>query len=127
MKDINIYQKVYFNWWRELDKTLFFIIISLFLLGLFFSLVSTSLIASDRFNTNSYKFFLKHFIYISMGFCIVFSLSYLNIKKLLLISKLLFVICFSHCVSFSLFRIFLMFFVFLYCFIVCFFIYLELF
>ena len=54
MKDINIYQKVYFNWWRELDKTLFFIIISLFLLGLFFSLVSTSLIASDRFNTNSY-------------------------------------------------------------------------
>ena len=94
MKDINIYQKVYFNWWRELDKTLFFIIISLFLLGLFFSLVSTSLIASDRFNTNSYKFFLKHFIYISMGFCIVFFISYLNIKKLLLISKFLFVICF---------------------------------
>ena len=62
MNDINIYQKVYFNWWRELDKTLFFIIISLFLLGLFFSLVSPSLIASDRFNTNSYKFFLKHFI-----------------------------------------------------------------
>ena len=94
MKDMNIYQKVYFNWWRELDKTLFFIIISLFLLGLFFSLVSTSLIASDRFNTNSYKFFLKHFIYVSMGFCIVFSLSYLNIKKLFFISKLLFVICF---------------------------------
>jgi len=94
MNDINIYQKVYFNWWRELDKTLFFIIISLFLLGLFFSLVSTSLIASDRFNTNSYKFFLKHFIYISMGFCIVFSLSYLNVKKLFLISKFLFVICF---------------------------------
>ena len=94
MKDINIYQKVYFNWWRELDKTLFFLIISLFLLGLFFSLVSTSLVVSDRFNTNSYKFFLKHFIYVSMGFCIVFSLSYLNIKKLFLISKLLFVICF---------------------------------
>ena len=94
MKDINIYQKVYFNWWRELDKTLFFIIISLFLLGLFFSLVSTSLIASDRFNTNSYKFFLKHFIYISMGFCIVFFISYLNIKKLFLISKFFFVICF---------------------------------
>ena len=94
MKDINIYQKIYFNWWRELDKTLFFIIISLFLLGLFFSLVSTSLIASDRFNTNSYKFFLKHFIYISMGFCIVFFISYLNIKKLFLISKFLFVICF---------------------------------
>ena len=94
MNDINIYQKVYFNWWRELDKTLFFIIISLFLLGLFFSLVSTSLIASDRFNTNSYKFFLKHFIYISMGFCIVFFISYLNIKKLFLISKFLFVICF---------------------------------
>ena len=94
MNDINIYQKVYFNWWRELDKTLFFIIISLFLLGLFFSLVSTSLIVSDRFNTNSYKFFLKHFIYISMGFCIVFFISYLNIKKLFLISKFLFAICF---------------------------------
>ena len=62
MNDINIYQKVYFNWWRELDKTLFFIIISLFLLGLFFSLVSTSLIASGGFSANCYKFFLKHFI-----------------------------------------------------------------
>ena len=40
----NIYQKIYFNWWRNLDKPLFFIIILLFLLGLFLSLTIPILI-----------------------------------------------------------------------------------
>ncbi len=94
MTELTIYQKIYFNWWRNLDKTLFFIILLLFLLGLFFSLVSTSLIASDRLNTNSYKFFIKHSIFISLGICIVFLFSYLNTKNLFKISHVLFIICF---------------------------------
>ncbi len=90
----DIYQKIYFHWWRNLDKTLFFLIIFLYLLGLFFSLVSTSLVASDRLNTNSYQFFFKHFIYILMGITVVFVLSYLNLKNLFRLSNFLFVICF---------------------------------
>ena len=94
MSQLNIYQKIYFNWWRNIDKTIFFIIISLFLLGLFFSLVSTSLVASDRLNTNSYQFFLKHFIFITMGICIVLFFSFLSTKNLFIFSNILFVICF---------------------------------
>ncbi len=94
MTELTIYQKIYFNWWRNLDKTLFFIILLLFLLGLFFSLVSTSLVASDRLNTNSYKFFVKHLIFISLGICIVFIFSYFNTKNLFKISYVLFTICF---------------------------------
>ena len=39
---------LYYSWWKNIDKTIFFIIILLFAIGLFFSLVSTSLIASDK-------------------------------------------------------------------------------
>ena len=55
---ISIYS-LYYNWWKNIDKTIFLIIILLFIIGLFFSLVSTSLIASDKLNTNSYSFFLN--------------------------------------------------------------------
>ena len=43
----------------KISINLFSLIILLFLIGLFFSLVSTSLIASDRLNTNDYTFFLS--------------------------------------------------------------------
>ncbi len=85
-------QKIYFNWWRNIDKTLFFLIILLFFLGLFFSLVSTSLVASDRLNTNTYQFFFKHFMYIFMGVSIVLLFSIIDTKKLIFISNIFFVI-----------------------------------
>ena len=56
---INIYEN-YYSWWKNIDKTILFLIISFFVAGLFFSLVSTSLIASDMLDTNSYYFFIKH-------------------------------------------------------------------
>ena len=93
MKNINIFKHLYFNWWRNIDKILFSLILIFFILGLFFSLVSTSLVASDRLNTNSYLFFFKHLIFISIGFTIIFFISYLDQNKLLLISKILFLIC----------------------------------
>ena len=52
--------RIYYEWWKNIDKFILFLIISLFAIGLFFSLVSTSLIASDRLNTNDYSFFFKH-------------------------------------------------------------------
>ena len=88
----NLFQKFYFEWWRNIDKTLLFVILLLFVLGLFFSLVSTSLVASDRLNTNDYLFFFKHLIFISLGLVTVFFISYLKIEKLFTLSKLLFLI-----------------------------------
>ena len=89
----NLFQKFYFEWWRNIDKTILFLILLLFILGLFFSLVSTSLVASDRLNTNNYLFFFKHLVFISLGLGILFFLSYLNAEKLFILSKFLFLIC----------------------------------
>ena len=86
--------KFYYDWWKNLDKSIFFTIILLFSLGLFFSLVSTSLIASDKLNTNSYYFFLKHFLFISIGIFFIFFFSSINEEKLLKISNIIFIVCF---------------------------------
>ena len=45
--------KFYYDWWKSVDKVILLLIIFLFSLGLFFSLVSTSLISIDKLNTNS--------------------------------------------------------------------------
>ena len=39
--------KFYYQWWKNIDKSIFFLITLLFVIGLFFSLVSTSLIVSN--------------------------------------------------------------------------------
>ena len=52
-------QNLYYKWWKNIDKFLFSLIILLFFVGLFFSLVSTSLIVSDKLDTNDYLFFLN--------------------------------------------------------------------
>ena len=52
-------RNLYYEWWKNLDKFIFSIVVLLFLIGLFFSLVSTSLVASDKLNTNDYFFFLN--------------------------------------------------------------------
>ncbi len=83
----------FYKWWKNLDKFILTLIISLYLIGLFFSLVSTSLIASDKLDTNSYFFFFKHFIFVIIGFVIILFLSYLNVENLYKIS--IFTFCFS--------------------------------
>ncbi len=94
MSKIIFINKLYYEWWKTLDKTIFFLIIMLFALGLFFSLVSTSLIASDKFNTNSYYFFLRHLLYTCLGIFFIIFFSSLNQKNLFKISKILFITCF---------------------------------
>ena len=84
----------YYEWWKNIDKFIFFIIFLLFLLGLFFSLVSTSIIASDKLNTNTYYFFIKHLFFIFLGISLLISFSFIDQKKLLNMSKILFLVSF---------------------------------
>ena len=86
--------KIYYGWWKNIDKSIFFLIFILFLLGLFFSLVSTSIIASDRLNTNSYYFFLKHLVYVVLGIFLILFFSLLDQKILMKLSIILFIITF---------------------------------
>ena len=76
----------YYQWWKNLDKFILGLIITLFLIGLFFSLVSTSLIASDKLDTNSYFFFFKHLIFVIIGVGIIFIFSYIDRENLYKIS-----------------------------------------
>ena len=82
--------KFYYQWWKNIDKSIFLIISLLFIIGLFFSLVSTSLIASDKLDTNSYFFFFKHLIYIFIGIFIIFTFSSLKTDQLFHYSYFLF-------------------------------------
>ena len=84
--------KFYYQWWKNIDKQIFFLITLLFIIGLFFSLVSTSLIASDKLDTNSYFFFFKHLIYILIGICIIFIFSSISADQLFKYSIILFFI-----------------------------------
>tara|TARA_B110001452_G_C15207471_1_gene418860 strand:- start:256 stop:1380 length:1125 start_codon:yes stop_codon:yes gene_type:complete len=92
MENNNTFYKFYYDWWKNIDKTLFFLIIFLFVLGLFFSLVSTSLIASDKLDTNDYFFFFKHLAYISLGICIIIFFSSISSINLFRLSIFLFLI-----------------------------------
>ena len=84
--------KFYYQWWKNIDKSIFLLISLLFIIGLFFSLVSTSLIASDKLDTNSYFFFFKHLIYIFIGIFIIFIFSSLKTNQLFHYSYFLFFI-----------------------------------
>ena len=77
----------YYEWWKNIDKFIFFIIILLFITGLFFSLVSTSLIVSDKLETNDYTFFFKHLLFVFLGIVIIFLLSSINETKLFKFSQ----------------------------------------
>ena len=81
---------LYYEWWKNIDKLIFSLIILLFLIGLFFSLVSTSLIASDKLDTNDYSFFFKHLTFIFLGIIIIFTLSSLNQELLFKFSIFIF-------------------------------------
>ena len=84
----------YYGWWKNIDKFILVLIIVMFFLGLFFSLVSTSIIASDKLNTNSYYFFIKHLVFILFGISILIAFSFLDQNKLIKFSLILFIISF---------------------------------
>ena len=82
----------YYEWWKNIDKFLFSIIILLFFTGLFFSLVSTSLLVSDKLSTNDYAFFLRHLSFVVLGLFIIFILSSIREERLLQISPVFFLL-----------------------------------
>ena len=90
MQSDSFLYKFYYQWWKNIDKSIFFLITLLFTIGLFFSLVSTSLIASDKLDTNSYFFFFKHLIYIFIGIFIIFIFSSIKTDLLFKYSLVLF-------------------------------------
>ena len=90
MENKNTLFGIYYDWWKNIDKFLFSLIVLLFLTGLFFSLVSTSLIASDKLDTNDYQFFFKHLVFILLGIIIIFVLSSIKKDQLLKYSSLFF-------------------------------------
>ena len=90
MENKNSLFGIYYDWWKNIDKFLFSLIVLLFLTGLFFSLVSTSLIASDKLDTNDYQFFFKHLVFILLGIIIIFVLSSIKKEQLLKYSSLFF-------------------------------------
>ena len=90
MKDKFLNYISYYQWWKKIDKFILSLVIILFLMGLFFSLASTSLIASDRLDTNSYFFFFKHMLFVILGIGIIFFLSFIEQKNLYKISILFF-------------------------------------
>jgi len=89
MEKRSIYS-LYYEWWKNIDKFIFLLIILLFVTGLFFSLVSTSLIVSDKLDTNDYSFFFKHLFFIFLGIIIIFFLSSVSQEKLLKFSIIIF-------------------------------------
>ena len=83
---------LYYEWWKNIDKFIFSLIILLFVTGLFFSLLSTSLLVSDKLDTNDYAFFFKHLSFVFLGLVIIFIISSINEEKLFKISPVIFII-----------------------------------
>jgi len=94
MIEKNLIYNSYYSWWKNIDKFILFLILSLFFLGLFFSLASTSLIASDKLNTNSYYFFIKHLIFILLAILMLVIFSFIEKIKLLNVCLFLFIVFF---------------------------------
>ena len=92
MQESRSISSLYYEWWKNIDKFIFFLIIFLFIIGLFFSLVSTSLLASDKLDTNDYAFFFKHLSFVFLGIIIIFVLSSINEEKLFKISPSIFLL-----------------------------------
>ena len=78
----NIYKLKLTNYWRNIDKKIFFCFIVLFSLGLFFSFSSTSSLAGERLNKDYYFFFSKHFIFTILALIIMVLISIIETSVL---------------------------------------------
>ena len=74
----NIFKLKFVNYWRNIDKKIFFCFIILFFLGLFFSFSSTSSLAGERLNKDYYFFFSKHLIFTFLALNIMILLSIID-------------------------------------------------
>ena len=80
------------KWWRNIDKQILFLFVSLFLLGLFFSFSSTSSVAAEKMNKQTYFFFLKHLIFVSISLFFLVLISIQDKNKLIIFLPYLFLL-----------------------------------
>ena len=80
------------KWWRNVDRQILFVVIFLFLLGLFFSFASTSSVVGEKLNKETYFFFVKHFIFTSASLFVIIFISIQNKNKVIKLVTPLFVI-----------------------------------
>ncbi len=78
----NIYKIKFTNYWRNIDKKIFFCFLILFSLGIFFSFSSTSSLAGERLNKDYYYFFSKHLFFTSLALIIMILISIIDTKIL---------------------------------------------
>ncbi len=78
----DIYKLKLINYWRNIDKKIFFSFIVLFFLGLFFSFSSTSSLAGERLNKDYYFFFSKHLIFTIIALAIMITVSLIETSVL---------------------------------------------
>ena len=71
------------KWWRNINKEILFLFVSLFLLGLFFSFSSTSSVVADKMNKEMYFFFIKHLTFVSISLFLIVTISILDKKTLI--------------------------------------------
>ena len=90
----NMFKLVLKNYWRNIDKNIFFSFIVLFFLGLFFSFSSTSFLAGERLNKDYYFFFSKHLTFTFFALLIMILISIIETSLLKKIIFPLFVISF---------------------------------
>ncbi len=80
------------KWWRNVDKQVLFLFAFLLILGLFFSFSSTTSIMSEKMNKQTYFFFIKHLVFVSISLFLIFMISIQEKDKLIKIISYLFFI-----------------------------------
>ena len=70
------------KWWRNIDKQILFLFVFLLLLGLFFSFSSTSSVVGEKMNKETYFFFIKHLVFVSISLFLLIIISMQEKKKL---------------------------------------------
>ena len=90
----NTFKLKFINYWRNIDKNIFFSFIALFFLGLFFSFSSTSFLAGERLNKDYYFFFSKHLIFTFLALLIMILISIIETSLLKKIIIPLFIVSF---------------------------------
>ncbi|MDA9684835.1 FtsW/RodA/SpoVE family cell cycle protein [Candidatus Pelagibacter bacterium] len=90
----NIFKLSLSNYWRNIDKKIFFSFIILFSLGLFFSFSSTSSLAGERLNKDYYFFFSKHLTFTSLSLIIMILISIIETSVLKRMMIPLFIVSF---------------------------------
>ncbi len=90
----NSYKLQLIQYWRNIDKKIFFCFVVLFFLGLFFSFSSTSSLAGERLNKDYYFFFSKHLVFTFLALIIMIFISILETNFLKKVVVPIFIVSF---------------------------------